>query len=201
MQNAQLSELERRAYRSVVDDGLLDLILGIFLVLVGSSLKEGLFEYLPWSFFGASPFVWKTMRKRLIEPRTGHVQLHPWRMSRIKRGKRAAMAVVVLFALAIMAFVFVQGSGNTSLSQIRAIVFAMAFGTPIAVAGYLLEIRRWVGYAAVMVVASIVVHGAGLAARISAVPAGSIAIAVGFCLLARFLYRHPVMPNEPSLDA
>ncbi len=201
MQNAQLNELERRAYRSVVDDGLLDSLLGIFLLLVGLSLNEGLLENLAWGFFGASPFVWKALRKRLIEPRTGHVRLHPSRISRIKRGKRAAMAVVVFLVLAILAVILFEGRCNTSLSRAPALLFGALVGSPIAVAGYLLEMRRWIGYAAVLGMASIVVHTMGAAGRTSAFPAGGVALVVGFCLLARFLYRHPVMPNEASLDA
>lgn len=201
MQNAHLSELERRAYRSVVDDGLLDILLGIFLLLMGLDLGGEFLEHLPWGFFGASPFVWKALRKRLIEPRTGHVQLHPSRVSRIKRGKLAVMALVSLYALALFAVVISVGSLPAQLSNVRALVFAAVLGSTIAMAGFLLEMRRWIGYAAIIVVAGVLEHVAGHAARSSIVISGSAVLALGFILLVGFLYRHPVMPNEASLDA
>jgi len=199
MENPQLSELERRAYRAVVDDGLLDILLGIMLLGFGLVTTTDV-DYLPAVILVIAFPLWRRLRSTLIEPRIGHVGLHASRMSKIRRGKRKAMALFFLLTIALIAFILLKGSLGSQSMDLRSIIVAVVLGIPIAAGGFLLEMKRWVAYALLMLAAGIFEHVNGLANATGLFLSGSAVVASGLFLLARFLYRHPVPPNEASLD-
>ena len=113
--NVDLKDIERRANYAAVQDGLTEIVLGLFLVLYGGSLNITSF---PWFLIVlAAVFVGKSGLERIkikyIYPRTGYVKLPPEPKSTGKGIVTVAIASIVgllaLMALSIGFLGFGQG--------------------------------------------------------------------------------------------
>lgn len=95
-----MRRIQRRAYRETMVDGLTDLFLGIYLVLVSGVLKAspGLAVF-AWLLF--VPLI-RTLKKRITYPRIGYVELAerpspaPWGLIPVFAGLALAVTIVAL---------------------------------------------------------------------------------------------------------
>lgn len=198
--NPQLRALERRAYRATVDDGLLDILLGGFLLVFGLSTDVDV-DFLPALFFVVAVNLWPRLRAWLVEPRIGHVRLHARRQSKIRRGKRVVVVLLFLFVLALGTLVALEGSLREQMPEWRPMITALMLGVPIAVAGIVFEMRRLVVYAAILLLAAEVERAFGLAAGAGLNLAGGLVTVAGIVIFAVFIHRNPAMPSGAGSDA
>ncbi len=200
MNEPQLAELERQAYRTVVDDGLIDILLGLFLLALGVQLATDI-EYLTVLALVLAYPLWKTLRTRLIEPRIGHVRLHSSRRSAMKSKKRVVTVILCSLAAALLALNFFLDGDISELRELRNILAAAFFGLPTVVAGILFEIKRLVVYGALLLAAGVAAHLASLVYGAGLLSAGGIVLISGFLVLTRFLRQRPSQPSAEQPNA
>lgn len=195
MNQPQLTELERRAYRTVVDDGLLDIGLGVFFLGFFVSGYVPVFG-VPSLVFLLAVVGWVLARRRLIEPRVGRVQLNAERRARIAAGR---LWVTVLFTVPTLVAVVwlysrgaVLGTTETGTNGYGSLVVALSLGTALLVGATLLDLQRFWLYAATLMAAGIFQHFAGEPFdEFKWAVASTVTLIGGAVVLARFLERFP----------
>jgi hypothetical protein len=74
MQEIDLTQVERDIFRDYLQDGLLDLVMGAYFLLIGLALAGGVIA----AFLAAVifvPFLHRALKRRFTYPRTGYVEL------------------------------------------------------------------------------------------------------------------------------
>jgi len=184
----ELMRLEQSAYRSQIDHGLIDLVIGAWLVAVGLMLHADL-DYMPVVVFCIGVLAYREAFVRLIEPRIGHVRLRADRIERIQGWKwitLGALVAAVFGVLALRALGWIDWPAS-----IRPLVVTGCFALPLALAAWLFGIRRWWLYAAVLLAGGAVEAPAGLDYGASWYFSGGLVVLAGGLQLARFLRAHP----------
>jgi hypothetical protein len=191
-----LQDLEERVFRSRFGDGLIDLFLGVFLLLMGSLLGTeagGLA-----GVWGAMLFpMWKPVHDRLIVPRLGYVAFSEERRGKLDR-KRLMMALalgVSLLAGVGMWVVSAHKDGRLMelLEPLGPTPFGFMLALMVAVGSRLLSLTRGYLYAAMILVFVAGGHLAGVDLGPSLLAAGVVVTVAGAVCLGRFLRSHPVL--------
>ena len=195
-----LAELERRTYRTEVDDGLWDLLLGLFLLVLGFSFVTGLPGWLPILIVAFGCAVRRLVRTWLIEPRIGLVRLSPDRMVSLNRGVWVLAGAIALLLAGFLWVASVDTGTWHDERRLGGVGLTLLLAIPIAVAAYWFEIRRFYAYAGL--VAFVLTLGV-----ISGHPAwailvsGAAIVPSGGVVLARFLGRYHRLHTPVGTDA
>jgi hypothetical protein len=191
MDSPDLAALERRTYRESFDHGLIDILLGGYLVVLGLQLsfKLGPMGLVGGLMGGAAFPIGYALRKALVEPRIGYVKFSPARRSRVRWGPCIAAALMVAIIL-----IGIWAIGRRAEFYLFPGFFpAIVFALPIAVCGYFLEIQRMYLYGAMLVLERWLDAASGEPFEWMYWPSGLIIAAIGFVVLARFLRRYPLL--------
>lgn len=207
-----LKEAERKAFKTKIDDGLWDILLGSYFMMfvVALYLSPSLGDF--WSSAIIIPGVgfvfiitW-LLRKFIISPRMGSVKFGQTRRAKLNRFTKLMLAInCTAFILGLVAWV-----ANGKISGLMTSVF---FGLMLLIAfslgAYYLEISRFYVYGLVAGLAPIagewlwrqglvthhgfpIIFGGG----------GGIMMLIGFFIFIRLLYNNPVVHSEmPSEKA
>ncbi|NIP17328.1 MAG: hypothetical protein GWM87_03580 [Xanthomonadales bacterium] len=193
--NSLFENLERKAFRSFWDDGLVDLLFGVSVATIGLSWWLDLVP-LGAVFPALAVSLWVPLRRRLVDPRLGYVEFSGERELKT-RSFRHGMTMFMAGTALLGAFVFLWWESGTAL-EFRRLVPAMPalliglLAIPFAV---FTGCRRFYGYTLVMVVAGIVTL------LLDSRPgpfmlAGGIAITIsGAAIMGRFLATYPSDPD------
>lgn len=184
-----LGQLERRTYRLVVDHGVFDVLIGGFLVAIGLMLHADL-DYMPVVAFLLGAVAHHEARRRLIEPRIGHVRLRSDRSARMKAWRWSTLATLVVAVFGVLAL---RGLGWIDYPEgARPLIVTGCLALPLALAAGLFGIRRWFIHAAVVLAGGVVEWWGGLAYGSSWYFSGGVVVLIGLVLLVRFLAANPV---------
>ena len=198
-ESRSLTEIERRAYQTIWEDGLLDVFVGAAVVAMGVSWVVGLAV---WGALLPALLVpvWQVARKQIVEPRSGYVEFGPERKSREKRHLGVLLLLGVLtLLLGVGVFWMVRANPrglDSLLPEVIPALPAVLLGLGGALTGLLLGIRRFLVYAGLLLVGGVV--GAYFQAEPGwhfLVPGGVILI-VGVGLLVSFLMKYPMAEVE-----
>jgi len=188
MQISNLDALEQRAYRTVVDHGLFDVVIGAFLVAIGLMLHADL-DYMPEVVFFIGVVALEQARRRLIEPRIGHVRLRAERRARLKAWRWLTLLALVVAVLGVFAL---RGLGWIDYpDNARPLVVTGCFALPLALAAWLFGFRRWSVYAATVFAGGIIEWRFSLPYGSSWYFSGGLVVVAGLALLLRFVREHP----------
>ncbi|MCP3988359.1 MAG: hypothetical protein GY724_04745 [Actinomycetia bacterium] len=194
-----LGTLEDNAYGAAYSDGIIDTFSGVSLMCIG----------ITWIWFpdfaglaGVIPAVFLTsvlaVRKKVVEPRIGYVK---WRGPRRRWEQRNLIALLaagtLLFMAGIVTFFAVETSSIDSDTLGLVMPGLLAWLLALAVSGlaYLMQMRRLLGYAGLLVVAGAVAIGAEANPGWSLLAAGTGIALTGVVMLVRFLGRNPVIKS------
>jgi MFS family permease len=205
--NLDLKEIERRVHQSVFQDGLMEIMMGGFLLVVGAlfaiSMKWILLPSLLVIFLG-NPLL-ERAKKRYIYPRIGYVKLRPEKEADPKGIAMAAIVFVVILL----------GSGLLTLAigKDRGWAFWFKYFLP-GSTGFMLAIgpfwlgetygvRRGYVFAVLFLLSGIVIPVLGIASGYEAIGfecllVGVISLISGVIMFTRFLRNNPVVPEEAS---
>jgi len=190
-----LEKLERNAFRSYWDDGLLDLLAGLCLVAIGASWWKD--AAVLGAVFPAVAFsMWYPLRKRLIEPRLGYVEFSGKRELKarsFKQGMTSFLSGTTLLGLAV--FYYWNSGQFPELREFVPGVPATILALMAFPFGIFTGCRRYFVYAAALIAAALVtvfmhtrpgppIFGAGVAVTVS-----------GLALMIRFFNSHRADPG------
>lgn len=195
-QNINLKELEKKAFTSYHQDGLLDIVIGLYILGFGMGILADML-WLPIFLYPGAFFVWLAAKKSLTVPRIGYVKFGPERHSQMR--KLLLIGVVALSLMVVMSTAIFYGSATGTLPQWVStllsdyiMVFIGVIGALLLVlAGYFLQITRLYIYAG----AAFVTFGCGnvVNAPIStgALVVGSVILLSGVFMLLQFVRKYP----------
>ena len=215
-ENINLKELERKAWRSVFEDGLYDIFLGLLLLHMGfvyyisklettflgrTSLNLGVYLVLYLGLWAGKRYI--------TLPRLGRVKFGKRRKSRLRTVAVITFLVVLLtFSLTLAGIVFKkQLEGSLTWSLLAPVLLGMWFVLFFGLAGYFLEYHRLYLVGVLYALPEIVLtysnellgFNPGYLAWL--LPASLILI-IGAVHLAQFVRDHPVpqIPNSELND-
>jgi hypothetical protein len=201
-----LKELEKTAYRSFNQDGILDIQIGCFLLIfaVAPFLSPYLGDF--WSsmiflpFWALVYFVTRMIKNRLVTPRIGRVEFGSFRKKRLLR-LNLVILVFNIIALVLGILSFIQ------FSEIPGYVHTLRFSILILIgfslAGYMLEFPRLYIYgvlaAAAPFVGEFLYQNFGISHHGFPVTFGIVSaslIIIGSTILIRIIRKYPVSDEE-----
>lgn len=183
-----ISRLEESVYRSRVDHGVFDVLIGAFLVAIGLMLHADL-DYMPVVVFFVGVVAFKQARRRLIEPRIGHVRLRAERLARLTAWRWVTLGALVVAVFGVLSL---RGLGWLDYPDgTRPLVVTGCLALPLALAAWLFGIHRWLVYAAAVLAGGLLEWRFGLAYGASWYVSGGLVVVIGLALVLRFIRRHP----------
>lgn len=193
--NQAISNIEKMAFKSYWDDGLLDIMLGLVLLVLGITWWQGV------AVFGAIfPAVcvsmWSPLRKRLIEPRMGYVEFSGKRNLEARTfrfGLAAFFAGSMAFGLVI--FFLFENSLPTKASEWIAGFPLVLIAIPALFFALFTRCLRFAAYTFLLLLAGLTIVLMGWDPHIGFMGSGIVITASGLMILARFLTRHPAEPT------
>jgi len=208
-QNLDLKEIERRVHQSVFQDGLMEIIMGGFLLVVGASLAMDM----KWGVLLISLLViflgnrlLERAKKRYVYPRIGYVKLRP--------EKEADPKGIVVAAIVFVVILLGSGLFTLAIGKDRGWAFWFKYFLP-GSTGFMLAIgpfwlgetygvRRGYVFAALFLLSGIVIPVLGIASGYEAVGfecllVGVISLISGVIMFTRFLRKYP-LPTEAVPD-
>jgi len=210
-QQMSLKEAERKAFRSTYQDGLTDILWGLYLLLGNSSAiilanlgVEGLKKYIPMFTFlvvGGAGF-WAA-KKYITTPRIGLVKFGPKRRKKMNRMRIVlAIAVVATFVLLLLT---ILGLFNPAGWEWPGWTVDVGFGVFVifvcSYIAYTTDYPRLYLYGWLMglsIPASVLLEEyAGITFPIAWVISGSIILVIGIITFIRFLRDYPLPTDGP----
>ena len=202
-----LKELERKAWRSVFQDGLYDLWLGWLLLQMGiayliSQVETTLLERTALNlgvYFLSCLALWAGKRFITV-PRIGRVKFSPKRGSRLRRlGVVTFIAVAVTFGFTLLVVIIKSGSPGSSLWQVLApVAISLLLLVFFSLAAYYLDYERLYIIAVMFALPEILLllfeelWGIHIGFLAWALPA-ALVLVMGLITLLRFLRDYPVL--------
>jgi hypothetical protein len=175
-----LRTLERRLYRSTVDTGVWDAVLGASMLAIGGSIGWG-------RPFVGPPLVpvlvsVAVVVNRVLARRVGFVRFRP---ERVASTRRAGFTVPAVAGVLLVALLF---AGPRLHGLVKA---GLLLAIPTSAAAWLFEIRRLHGYAALVLLAVAAVLATRQPWELALIAPGLVITAAGLAICAHFVRRHP----------
>ncbi|MBU7013516.1 MAG: hypothetical protein HXS52_12810 [Theionarchaea archaeon] len=196
-QNINIKELERKAFTSYHEDGIMDVFAGAWLLFFG------LFSMCtdkPW-FAGMFPVyglpIYAIAKKKITVPRIGYVKFSQQRMSLMFI---VYLWIVVLFTV----FGIVYYTDNSPswiypiLDSYPKLLFGIIVGLLFFVCALVTRISRFYAYAALILAVSVIGHLLGPHIRYEYFPVGLgvLILSVGIIVLIQFIQAYSVEAGE-----
>jgi len=205
-QNLDLKEIERRVHQSVFQDGLMEIMMGGFLLVVGASLamdmKWGVLLISLLVIFLGNPLL-ERAKKRYVYPRIGYVKLRP--------EKEADPKGIVVAAIVFVVILLGSGLFTLAIGKDRGWAFWFKYFLP-GSTGFMLAIgpfwlgetygvRRGYVFAVLFLLSGIAIPVLGIASGYEAVGleclvVGVISLISGVIMFTRFLRKYPLPTEE-----
>ncbi len=206
LETGDLKRIEQRAFRHTLQDGLMEMTAGVFLVLLASSLQfpGGVVAALALFFVIVVPLV-RHLKNRLVYPRLGYVsfpQGEPGKLGRFMLGFLLLALVVMVVILVVTGDISVARRWYRWLPIFYGILLSGGF-LVVALASGL--VRFWV-YALFSVALGVAWSIPQFEPRMTAISLyllsmGLLLFPWGLALFILFLRRHPAPAEEVSYDA
>jgi hypothetical protein len=205
-----LKEIERKAFRSTFQDGLLDMYLGFLLLTMGMGpVLPSLDASIMWTLgilLAFSVLVWLAFwvgKKFITTPRMGLVKFGPQRKAKLKKTRAVLFLSVLLgvIMLVLRATWKVEGATIPIPAYVWAVQAIVVFG----LGAYFLDVSRFYAYgmlyAMPLPVGFVLLQNTGLPGFMF-LPfgiSGGIMVLIGAVLFIRFLREYP-LPTEAVPD-
>jgi len=196
MTNTDLKMIERATYRGSLDDGLLDLFVGIALSFLG---LLWLTDYA--AFGGLAPALlipfWPIARRRWVEPRMGYALPNRARRRKLRMGMLTSIALgVIALLVGIGAYASLGSDGFSAervFDQIGPGIPAFLLTLMGVMAALAFDLPRFFAYSGVLFLAGSMAVSFDLEPGWSLLASGLIVSVSGLTMLVRFLRSNPVL--------
>lgn len=201
-ESIDLQQLERKAYLSYHQDGVIDIFIGSAIVTFGLLFLPWVFEYL-WMAFSGLFIIWVLFYagvKRVVTvPRIGYVEFKQHRRSRVM------FIVLLLFIINIVLFL-ISALGLLTpelrffLNVYGYSVTAFIVGGIFLLIGFLTELRRVMGYGVVAIAVFLFLQFYPMPFSYPIIVLGLVMTTYGCLLLFQFIKKYPKENSEVELD-
>ncbi len=203
-----LKNVERKAQRAYYQDGLMELLLGGYLMVLGSLLFASSSGWVPFvvvMLFVLKP-AWERLKEAVTYPRIGYVSfpVDPEAGKGILRGLLIFFVVAGVLAVG-MSLLFGSERGlDLWLYRVIPALAGVLLACGPVYAAETFGLKRWYFVAAVFVLSGLIAPmlGAGLAYNaiigMQMGIVGVINLLIGLWLLVSFVRRHPVLESEEA---
>ncbi|MFX1300351.1 MAG: hypothetical protein ACFFAL_00065 [Promethearchaeota archaeon] len=197
-----LRTLERKAYLTYHQDGIVDIFIGLAIITFGVL-------FLPWfiessgSAFAVIFILWigsyASVKRAITVPRIGYVEFKTRRQSRVIALALLLVVINVILFL-ITTLDLLAPELRTFLNTYGVTLIAFIVGGLFILCGYLVEIQRFIGYGVVALVVFLINQFFPMHLSIPIVVLGVVIAAFGFVLLYQFLRKYPKAKREFEFD-
>ena len=182
----ELKKIERNALMTYFQDGLWDILLGIFLLAWGVGILTNTAALIGVWFVPAYWILW-SLKRRLTQPRIGYVK--------VEREKKTlswlAIAGVITLFLGIAAyFLFTSGAADF-LDGYFMLLFGAIIAALASAIAYWWLVKRWYAYAFLIMLGVSAHQWLDFSLALSFIIPGSLVIFSGLVVLTRFLRSNP----------
>lgn len=194
MSESDLNETERRLYLSYFEDGVLDVVAGLPVLMFGLGMLWDasmlfILAFLPLVFF-------LPLKQAITLPRIGYVKFRQARRRRISRNMVVLLIAGTLsFLLGILAFWGFEGQVfdlREFMLEYGLLVFGAIMAGAFVLVSLLFEIRRFIGYAALVFGGWLTTYLVAVEEGIPVAAAGGLISLIGLVILFRFLANTPI---------
>ncbi len=199
-QLVDLDKVERRAWRDTFQDGLVEILVGLFLVLYAGVWSTPLMTVLIFLTLFFGPKVAEKLKKRYTYPRIGYVQLPSEEGSQMARGMALYITIVISV---VVALIFIFGDIDGPYQWTRWVPFGgsllfcggfIYLASKTGAIRYYVFIALSVGFGLLAVLLYPESYKAGMTFYLLAL--GSVLILWGGILFTQFLRRYPLSGEE-----
>lgn len=203
-----LREIEKKAYMSYHQDGLLDIVIGLYALAFGLGivadriLEFGFATIMPGSMIAIVLPIWIHAKRKITMPRIGLLKFGA-------RGSNKLFALLLGLSVAglgvALAFGFFMATGQHGRPFWLEILFQYGMiwiGLGAAVMGslfaYTMGLKRLHGYGLLTLALFVSGHFLGIPFEYLLLTIGSVTIASGAALLVQFIRRYPLPKGAPT---
>jgi len=201
-QEINLKEIERKAYLSYHQDGLLDIFLGLGILIFGIGMATDIAGYIGGLLGALAIPSWAAAKKLITIPRLGMVKFGAERKIRIEKEKRffrIFLAVALLAGAALFIPLYAKSIPLWLHAWLKKFIFAPMGLIGVVGFGFLAywkQIDRYYAYAVLVLIAVLVRPVLSAPASQYLISLGLIILLSGLAVLLRFLRRYPVPAGE-----
>ncbi|MDH5439201.1 MAG: hypothetical protein OEY31_01175 [Candidatus Bathyarchaeota archaeon] len=186
-----LKKIERKAYTSYHQDGLIDVFAGFFMLSFGLMLILDM-AWMGWILWFVGISAYAAAKRVFTIPRIGFVKFAP---HRAKAVVTSALIVVSLFALlGVVAFMQTEGGGTPLWLVFAAENYMLVIGVSVAasfcVVGYTFRTKRMYAYALLTLIMFVTGHFLYFPLYYYMTLLGTLILLTGLTLLIRFVRRY-----------
>jgi hypothetical protein len=194
-ENVDLKHITKKVYMSYFQDGLWDILLGIYLVGWGVSIWQDLVAVMG-GMWVAIYFTVLGVKRMVVYPRSGYIKLNEAR----KQQMRMVILGVVLFVLGFAVLgIFAAGNRPEWLDDYFMFLLITMMAVVIAVLGYWWRVTRWYIYGLIVFTGGAAQQWLTMPLELGFfIPGGIIGI-YGIGLFIGFLRKYP-KPNREEQD-
>ena len=197
MSESDLRDTERKIYLSYFDDGILDIVAGLPILSFGLGMvfDASLFFILT----GLPIILYWPLKQAITLPRMGYVKFNPERQRKISRSMVLLLVAGSLsLLLGIVVFSGMQGQAfhlRDFMMEFGLLLFGAVMAGAFVLISIFFEIKRFMGYAALIFGGWLSAYLLGIEAGIPVAIAGGAIVLIGLAFLVNFMIKYPV-PSE-----
>ena len=189
-------KIRRRVYMSYFQDGLWDILLGLFLLSWGFTVLFDL-SWLPGVAFICLFWLVLGIKRKITYPRTGYSRPVEQR----KQMMRLIVAGVVILLFGVLLFFMAfTGGAPEFLYKYFELIFGVILAVVIALIGFWWSVFRWYGYAGLILVMAVINQWTVLSFSMSFILPGAAVLIYGVYILTRFIRNNPVIKEETTSE-
>jgi hypothetical protein len=194
--NHTISEFEKTTFRSFWNDGLLDLMFGLVVLLIGISWWRDM-AVLGAVFPAVCASLWHPLRKRLVVPRMGYVEFSGDRELKVRSFRTGLISFLTgTMAFGVVVFVLWKGDVLPRAAEWIAGFPLVLIGIPAVFFAVFTQCKRFAVYALFLFLAGVEVIYQGWEPHVGLIASGVFISVIGLWILLRFLWRYPARPLE-----
>jgi len=211
IEEPNLREIERKAYMSYHQDGLLDIFVGVYILGFGLGIftdiiwvdriwEPGFGSIMPAILIATILPIWIEAKRKITVPRIGFVKFGP-------QGTRKLIAIYIgLFVAglgAFFAFTVSQGGPSPWLNMIfqnGLIIIGIGSLAVCVLFGYSMGLKRLYGYGLLALILLVIGHFMGIFFPYLLLTLGIAVIATGVALLISFVRKYPLQGDKAIAD-
>jgi len=190
---------EAGLFRSYWDDGLLDALAGLWVLLTGIGWLAGL-NGLAGVHAPMWLLLWRPLRQQIVEPRAGFVRFSQSRRERSSHNLWLVLAIGVGILALVAGLLLVVGKTGPEdpATRLAGGLPALLVAVPATITGFLTGAGRFHVYAAILVAAAVLTAHLGLDPAPSLIAGGALIVTTGAVLLARFISARRTVTGGPG---